>query len=395
MRISCVGGGPAGLYFAILMKKRDPEHEITVFERDPAGLTYGWGVVFWDDLLGNLRDCDPESASEISQNSFRWEDQVVHVQGRPTAHMGGYGFSIRRQTLLDILANRALELGVDVQFEREVDDLSQLAGSDLIVACDGVNSGLRQLHVGQFETRVEVGRNKYIWLGTSKVFDSFTFPFVETDAGWIWFHAYGFNSDGSTFIVECPPETWTGLGFDRLGTDHSISLLEGTFARYLDSHSLMIRGRDPESMPWLNFRTVTNRKWHHDNIVLMGDAAHTTHFTIGSGTRLAIEDAISLAARLDEHDHVEPALEAYSKERQAALRLPRTRARYSARWFENVPRYIDLEPRQFAILLLRRFSRPLAHLPPRAYYRMYETARKFEVLRRLRSWVSSRPIHRL
>jgi 2-polyprenyl-6-methoxyphenol hydroxylase-like FAD-dependent oxidoreductase len=373
------------------MKRRDPAHEVTVFERDPAGMTYGWGVVFWDDLLDNLRACDPQSASEISDNAFRWEDQVIEVKGRPTARMGGYGFSIRRQALLDILAQRALELGVEVRYESQVDHPSELADSDLIVASDGVNSGLRQLHADRFVTRVEVGHNKYVWLGTSKVFDSFTFPFVETDAGWIWFHAYGFDRDRSTFIVECSPETWAGLGFERLGATESLALLEGIFEPYLDGQSLMTQGRGPEQpMPWLNFRTVNNRSWHHGNIVLMGDAAHTTHFTIGSGTRLAIEDAIGLASKLDRRDHLQPALEAYAKERQAALRRPRSQASYSARWFEHVPRYIGLDSGQFAKLLLRRFSRPLAHLPPRAYYRLYETARRFELLRRLRSWIGSR-----
>jgi 2-polyprenyl-6-methoxyphenol hydroxylase-like FAD-dependent oxidoreductase len=389
MRITCVGGGPAGLYFAILMKRRGPDHQITVLERDPAGLTYGWGVVFWDDLLAQLRDNDPQTAREIDEHSFRWEDQVVHVEER-TVRMGGYGFSTSRQTLLDLLAQRAVELGVDVRFEHEVEDVSQLADSDLIVACDGVNSRLRQLHADRFGTSVDVGRNKYIWLGTSKVFDSFTFPFVQTDAGWIWFHAYGFNRDGSTFIVECSPETWAGLGFDRLGPDESIALLQRTFERHLDGHRLMIGGRDPERMPWLNFRTVTNRRWHHANIVLMGDAAHTTHFTIGSGTRLAIEDAIALAAKLQEHEDLQAALQAYGRQRKAALRLARSRARYSARWFESIPRYVDLEIRQFATLLIRRFSRLLAHMPPRAYVRLYEFARRFEVLRRLRSWLGSR-----
>src|SRR3954453_8614596 len=227
------------------MKQRGPEHEITVFERDPAGLTYGWGVVYWDDLLAQLHDNDPHTARQIGERSFRWKDQVVHVQGR-TVRMGGYGFSTSRQALLDILAQRAIELGVDVRFEHEVDDLSGLAGSDLIVACDGVNSRLRQLQVDEFGTSVDVGRNKYIWLGTSKVFDSFTFPFVQTDAGWIWFHAYGFNSDGSTFIVECSPETWTGLALDRLGWDESIALLERPFEGHLDGLRLMVGGRDPE-----------------------------------------------------------------------------------------------------------------------------------------------------
>jgi 2-polyprenyl-6-methoxyphenol hydroxylase-like FAD-dependent oxidoreductase len=393
MRISCVGGGPAGLYFAILMKRQDPSHEITVFERDPAGLTYGWGVVFWDELLAQLHDGDPQSAGEIRENAFRWEDQVVHVQGKGTVRMGGHGFSTSRQRLLDILAQRAMDLDVQIHFEREIEDLSQLADSDLIVACDGVNSRLRRLHLDHFRTNVEVGRNKYIWLGTTKVFDSFTFPFVDTDAGWIWFHAYGFSGDTSTCIVECSPETWTGLGFDRLGTEEGLKLLETTFEQYLDGHQLMCRVRDPDKTPWLNYRTVTNRRWYQGNMVLMGDAAHTTHFTIGSGTRLAVEDAIGLADQLHRHGGAEPALAAYERERRAALGGPSRRARRSARWFESIPRYIELEAPQFATLLgrRRRFTRLLAKLPARTHWRLYRAGKAATAWRRLRRGTSPKP----
>src|SRR6476620_363448 len=393
MRITCVGGGPAGLYFAILMKERGAEHEITVFERDPAGTTYGWGVTLWADLLRKLDDTDPQSARHISDSAFRWQGQLVHVQGNHPIHLGGSGFSISRQRMLDILTKRAIDLGVQVRFETEIARPSQLPESDLIVACDGVNSRLRRLHADRFKTDVDVGRNKYIWLGTSTVFNPFTYAFVETDAGWIWFYGYGFSSEASTCVVECSPETWAGLGFDRLGIEESISLLERTFERYLHGRPLMVQKRDAGRMPWLNYQTVTNRRWHNDDIVLMGDAAHTTHFSIGSGTRLAVEDAIGLAAKLQEHEDLESALEAYTRERKAALLQPRRRARYSARWFENIPRYIDLGAQQFGTLLARRdrFSRLLAHMPPRAYYRLYQVARRFEVLRTLRSWLSSRP----
>jgi anthraniloyl-CoA monooxygenase len=394
MRIGCVGGGPAGLYFAISMKRRDPGHEIAVFERDPAGLTYGWGVTLWADLLSKLHDSDPESAREIRDGSFRWEDQVVHVQGRGTAHLGGAsGFSISRQRLLEILTRRAIDLGAQIHFEHALENLAELADRDLIVACDGVNSQLRRLHADPFQADVEVGRNKYIWLGTTRVFDTFTYAFVETEAGWIWFYAYGFDSATSTCIVECSPATWRGLGLDRLGTDDSVAVLERVFERYLDGHSLMVQGTDSEGTPWVNFRMVTNGRWHHDNVVLMGDAAHTTHFSIGSGTRLAIEDAIGLADQLHRHGGVGAALDAYTKERQMALRAPRRRARRSARWFESIPRYIELEAPQFATMLARRdrFSRLLAKMPAKGHWRLYRVARMATFWRRLRRGASSQP----
>jgi len=365
------------------MKRRNSGHEVTLFERDPSGQTYGWGVVFWDDLLANLYDCDPESARLICGSSFRWEAQVVHVQGKETVHLGGHGYSIGRQRLLAILTQRAIDLGVDVRFDCEIEDVSGLPDVDLTVACDGVNSRLRRLHADKFKPKVHVGRNKFIWLGTSKVFDNFTFPFVETDAGWIWFHGYGFDGDTSTCIVECSPETWTGLGLDQLGTDESLSLLGKLFERYLDGHPLLSQSRHAGAMPWLQFQTLTNEKWHQGKMVLMGDAAHTAHFTIGSGTRLAMEDAIGLAAKLHEHGNAAAALDAYETERKAALLLSQRAAGHSARWFENIPRYIDRDSSQFALLLDQRVSRVLPHLPLRAYFGLQQAARSFAALRGL------------
>jgi anthraniloyl-CoA monooxygenase len=222
---------------------------------------------------------DPESAQEIRDRSSRWDDQEVRVRGKKTAYLGGYGFSMNRKCLLDILAKRAMDLGVDVQFEREVEDLFEFADADLIVACDGISSRVRQLYADHFQTNVVVGRNKYLWLGTHKVFDAFTFAFEKTHAGWIWFHAYRFNAETSTCIVECSPETWEGLGFDELGPDDSIEFLEEVFESHLDGHSLINQRRSFGKMPWLSFELINNRAWYHRNGVLMGDAAHTTHFT--------------------------------------------------------------------------------------------------------------------
>jgi 2-polyprenyl-6-methoxyphenol hydroxylase-like FAD-dependent oxidoreductase len=384
MRIACVGGGPAGLYLAILMKAHGRDHDVRVFERNPPGLTYGWGVVFWDDLLEQLEASDPLTASEIRTSSFRWNGQLLAVEDKVPVHVGGHGYGIGRQRLLDILVERARGLGVQVEFEREIESADKLRGGDLIVACDGVNSPLRQRHREQFRTDVAVGRNKYIWLGTSRVFDSFTFAFVNTDAGWIWCHAYGFDGSASTFIAECSPETWTGLGFDRLDEDESIRLLEQLFERQLRGHHLKSKAR----ATWLNFRTVRNASWHADNIVLMGDAAHTTHFTIGSGTRLALEDAISLAARLEEDAHLDRALERYEQDRRAALVRTQSDARLSARWFESVPRYIEREPRQVFALLRERRSPLLPRIPPSAYYGLYRVMQSNAALRKLRGWIA-------
>jgi anthraniloyl-CoA monooxygenase len=384
MKIVCVGGGPAGLYFATSVKLRNKEHDITVVERNPAGVTYGWGVVFWDPLLDNLYDNDPKSAREIRDSSVVWEDQEVHLRDKQMIDDGAYGFSIGRKRLLDILGKRAMDLGAEIQFGREVEDPSEFADADLIVACDGVNSRVRQLYGDHFQTNVEVSQNKYIWLGTHKVFDAFTFGFEETDAGWIWFHAYRFDSDTSTCIVECSPETWEGLGFDELGLDESIAFLEKIFERYLDGHSLINQMHHLGKTPWLNFRRISNENWYHDNTVLMGDAAHTTHFTIGSGTTLAIRDAIGLAEKVHEHEDLQAALEAYEEERRAALLALQSPERNSTLWFENVHRYTDQGVIHFAYSMWNRRQGATAPEEIPWHYQLRWATREIAVLRRLR-----------
>lgn len=382
MRIACVGGGPAGLYFAILASRLDAAHEVTVFDRFPEGVTYGWGVVFWDGLLDDLDVNDGPSARAVRANAFRWQDQTVHVQGRQPVRIPSHGFSVGRQTLLSILGARAREVGVDVRYGHAIDDLAELDGHDLVVACDGVNSRLRERHRREFGTVVDRRRNKYIWLGTTKRFDSFTFPFVHTAAGWVWCHAYGFDAGASTFIVETSPETWAGLGFDTLGPDATMRRLEELFGEHLDGHALRPQAGTRDRTPWCEFQTVTNERWHHGNVALMGDAAHTTHFTIGSGTRLALEDAIGLAAQLRAHTALEPALAAYGRRRAAELRPIQREARNSAQWFERVPRYIDQDDAWFADLLVGRRSWFLPRLPPRAYLRLRHAATRAPALSR-------------
>jgi 2-polyprenyl-6-methoxyphenol hydroxylase-like FAD-dependent oxidoreductase len=231
MKTVCIGGGPAGLYFAISAKLRDAGHDITVIERDPAGATYGWGVVYWDDLLDILFRNDLDSAQRIRAASVLWQEQRVILRSEQTAYLPGYGFSVGRATLLDILGERATDLGVDVQYRREVTDTSTLTDADLVVICDGANSRLRQRHRDHFGTRADSGGNPYIWLGTDKVFDSFTFAFEQTSVGWIWFHAYPSSSGISTCIVECTQPTWLALGFDSLSSEDSAALLEKLRAR--------------------------------------------------------------------------------------------------------------------------------------------------------------------
>ncbi|MET8030823.1 FAD-dependent monooxygenase [Streptomyces avermitilis] len=390
MKIACVGGGPASLYFSILMKRQDPSHDITVHERNPAGSTYGWGVTYWSGLLDKLRESDPESALVVSENSVRWSDGVAHVRGRTTVHHGDEGFGIGRRRFLDVLADRARSLGVRIEYEHEIGAEDPLPEADLVVAGDGVNSVLRGRYADHFGSETLLGRNRYIWLGTTKVFDSFTFAFVESEHGWIWCYGYGFGDGHSTCVVECSPETWTGLGLDRAGEADGLALLEKLFADVLDGHELIGRAQTDGAAQWLNFRTLTNRTWHRDNLVLIGDAAHTTHYSIGAGTTLALEDAIALAGALGAHGDLPGALAAYERERKSALLHIQSAARHSAQWYENLPRYIRLPPPQMFALLGQRHSPLLPYVPPQLYYRIDRAAGQLEALRRLKRWLGPR-----
>lgn len=382
-----MGGGPAGLYFALLMKLSDPGQDITVFERSAVHSTYGWGVTFEDDLIRKLYNSDPWSAKKIEQAASRWVNQFVDVEGKQVTEARGNGYSINRRHLLDILASRAQDLGVHIEFDHEVASLAQLPEVDLIVACDGVNSRIRN-EAGSFQTKVRLDSHKYIWLGTDKVFESFTYAFVRTGCDWLWAYAYGTDARSSTFIVECSAETWKGLGFDAMPLQDSLSLLEKLFERHLDGHRLIGQNRNGTNVRWLNFRTVTNHRWYDGKIVLTGDSAHTTHFSIGSGTKLAIEDAATLAESLQHHGNLELALQSYERQRQAALLQPQNEARYSVRWFEDISRYIDLESHQFATLLFLRRSPLLPHLSPQLYYRFHQATEEVAFLRELRRRVA-------
>ncbi|MDR2240283.1 MAG: bifunctional salicylyl-CoA 5-hydroxylase/oxidoreductase [Zoogloeaceae bacterium] len=353
MRIACIGGGPAGLYLAILMKKADPRHDITVYERNRPDDTYGWGIVFSDATLGNFRAADPESHDEITRRFHHWDNCDIFFKGRRITS-GGHGFcGLDRRALLDILQTRAAGLGVRLVFETEIEDETQLADADLIVAADGVHSKVRNKYAAHFQPDIDVRKCRYIWFGTHLKLDAFTFITEPSEWGWFQVHAYQFDRDTSTFIVECREETWRAAGLDQLDQAGSIAFCEKLFARHLQGHRLMTNAHHPRGSDWLNFNRVLCKRWHRGNIVLIGDAAHTAHFSIGSGTKLAMEDAIALSQTLLAHpDDPGQALVRYQTEREAeALRL-QSAARNRMEWFENVARYARLAPEQFAYALL-------------------------------------------
>jgi len=360
MKIACVGAGPAGLYFAITMKLRDPAHEIDVFERNPPGVTFGWGVVFSDLTVDNITRNDPVSAKILTDEFAHWDDIDVHFKGE-TVTSGGHGFiGIGRKRLLEILQDRARGLGARLHFEAECDPADpKWRQYDLVIASDGINSRFRDAEAEAFGVDVDERRNKFVWLGTGKVFDAFTFAFEESEHGWIWAHAYRFAEDCSTFIVECSEATWKSFGFDRMDQSEAITVCEKLFVKYLGGHRLIsnaahLRG----SAAWLNFRRIKCERWSSGNVILLGDAAHTAHFSIGSGTKLALEDAIKLADVLNRSGvSLQAALDEYQSERSLEVLKLQNSARNSTEWFETLERYTHFEPLQFAYSLLTRSQR--------------------------------------
>jgi len=358
MKIACIGGGPAGLYFAISMKLRDPDCLVDVYERNKPDDTFGWGVVFSDQTMDNLEANDPISAKSVGDSLAHWDDIDVFFQGTKETS-GGHGFcGIGRQKLLNLLQDRARELGVGLHFEANIDDLSRFSDCDMIVASDGINSAIRTAHAEAFKPDIEIRPNKFVWLGTKKVFEAFTFIFVKTEHGWIWAHAYRFDDDTSTFIVECDPVTWTKFGFGTMSQDETSRICEGIFADWLDGHELMSNAKHLRGSAWLNFPRVLCENWTHENIVLLGDAAHTAHFSIGSGTKLAFEDAIMLADVLSASDKpIADGLKDYQEARTVEVLKLQSSARNSIEWFEHLDRYLGFEPKQFAYSLLTRSQR--------------------------------------
>jgi 2-polyprenyl-6-methoxyphenol hydroxylase-like FAD-dependent oxidoreductase len=372
VRIACVGAGPGGLYFSILMKLRDPGHEVTVYERSLADAKAGWGVTLDHTELDRMAKQDRKSAEQIRATAFVWRQQVTHVRGEQVVKNGDDEYNISRRQLLDILARRANDLGVRIEYGVNVSDPAELSDADLIVAADGVNSALRSAIEG-FGTDVALGTNKYIWLGSDKVFDKFRFLFKETDHGWIWVHTYAINATSSTFIVECSQPTWAGLGFDAMSGEDAVHVLEDLYKEDLDGHHIITLGdRAPR---WLNFRTVSNEKWHVGKVALLGDSARTVHFSVGMGTVFAVQDAVALADSLREHADLQAALESYEQQRKRKLKPRLLEAEFSRRWLENVDANIKvMKPRHFGLLLYSRRS-PLVHtLPAGLSYLLIKTS---------------------
>jgi anthraniloyl-CoA monooxygenase len=353
VRVACIGGGPAGLYFALLTKKRDPSAEVVVYERNRADDTFGFGVVFSDQTLEHLGDADRESYEAITARFFRWDDIDIHFKGQVQTSRG-HGFAgIARTALLEILQRRASELGVELRFSTEIGPGdARLSGADLVVVGDGIQSAFRDAYADAFGPSVEYRKARFVWLGTTFPFDAFTFYFREAPAGLFQVHAYRYEEGRSTFIVECSEQAFQRTGLAETDEQATARYFERVFAEELRGHPLLVN-----RSVWRRFPVVKNRRWHHENMVLVGDAVHSAHFSIGSGTKLAIEDAISLRAALDEGGGLGASLDRYERERRPQVESLQRAAQVSLEWFEETERHAKKSPLTFSFALLTRSLR--------------------------------------
>lgn len=352
MKITILGAGPAGLYSGLLIKKANPSHAITIIERNAADVTYGWGVVFSDRTLASFQRADYKTYEQITDHFVIWDDIDVHYRGEKISCGGHIIASIARKRLLNILQSRCLELGITLKFSYEINDLAELDGYDLLIAADGINSIVRKIYATHFKSSVALGKARYIWLGADKVLDAFTFIFCENEHGLFQVHAYPFSGTTSTFIVECDEASWLKAGLDQADETQSLAYCQELLADNLHGATLL-----SNNSKWISFPTLKTRHWHHQNIVLLGDSAHTAHFSIGSGTKLAMEDAIALASALEQHQDLETALNEYELERKPVVEVFQKAAQESQTYFETIKRYLGLDPVQFTFQLLTRSGR--------------------------------------
>lgn len=372
MKIHIIGGGPAGLYFAILMKKISAAHEVHIYERNGPDDTFGWGVVFSGRTLANLRAADEESHAEITKQFEAWDNvDVVHGDTKVSIH--GNSFSgIARLQLLKILQRRAEQLGIRVNFNTEIQDIESLRNDcDLLLAADGVNSTVRLKYAERLQPQLDLRANRYIWYGTNQLFHGLTLTFRENEAGVFAAHSYKFNQSTSTFIVECDQQAWNNAGFAQLSGPQTQEYLADVFAKDLARHPLL-----SNNSKWINFLLVRNKNWFFENVVLIGDALHTAHFSIGSGTKLAMEDAIALAECFKQTTSVHEALTNFTVQRRPVIEDYQAAAFESMVWFENASRYMNLSPLELAYTLMTRSGRvtydDLKRRDPE-FIRQYET----------------------
>jgi 2-polyprenyl-6-methoxyphenol hydroxylase-like FAD-dependent oxidoreductase len=335
-------------------------------------------------MLDTLRGNDSVSAAELERTARRWTHQIVHLDRAQESFDGFNICSIGREALVDILARRAADVGVQIKYGHEVAGLAELPASDLVVVADGVGSRLRSA-VGEFGTSISVTGNQHMWLGSTVPLDTFNYIFSPTPHGWMWAYAYQFEAGTSTFIVEGSRQTLAASGLDTMPADEVAAVLSEVFKDHLDGHRLTARLPDGSLARWLDFRIIDNQRWHVGNLVLAGDSAHTAHFSLGQGTQMALGDAIALADSLGQQPDLGTALIAYETRRRAELVRPLSEARCSAEWFENLPRYIKLKPRQFGTLLQVRWSPLVGMLPPRLSYQLHHLTRRFTVLNKIRN----------